>query len=82
METNEIYTNSMEDILKNLTVRETSCEVLYNMGGQEVVKRDGKYFLEYPFDASFSKEITRETANELWDVYILGEKTKQRKIYE
>ena len=38
------------------------------MGGQEVVKRDGRYFLEYPFDASFSKEITRETANELWDV--------------
>ncbi len=82
METNEIYTNSMEDILKNLTIRETSCEVLYNMGGQEVVKRDGRYFLEYPFDASFSKEITRETANELWDVYILGEQMKQRGIYE
>lgn len=82
METNEIYTNSMEDMLKNLTIKGTSCEVLYNMGGQEVVKRDGRYFLEYPFDASLSKEITRETANELWDVYILGEKTKHKEIYE
>ena len=81
METKEMYTD-MEEMLKGLTFRETSCEVLYNMGGQEVVKREGRYFLEHPFDASYSKEITREAANELWDVYILGEQMKQKEIYE
>lgn len=75
MKTNDVYKNcNMEDILNSINIGCDSCEVLYNLGGQEVIKRDGKYYLESCFKPNISKEITRDAANELWNVYTLGRK--------
>lgn len=83
MKTSGVYENSsMEEILNNINLGCSSCEVLYNLGGQEVVKRDGKYYLESYPSSSVSKEITREAANELWNVYTLGKKQDSNNIYE
>ncbi len=73
---------NFEKILRDINLNTNECEVLYNLGGQEVVKKDGKYFLSSSINPNISKEISRESAQELWDIYNLNSKSKDNNVIE
>lgn len=66
------FDSNCDKILRDININTNECEVLYSLGKQEVLKRDGKYFLSSSRNPNISKEISRESANELWDVYNLN----------
>jgi len=65
----EAYELQWKDVLDRVDFKCNSCEVLYNMGNQEVLKKDGQYFLASTINHNVCKEITRETARELENIY-------------
>lgn len=71
--TNDMYFEpNLDKILRNININTNECEVLYSLGDQEVLKKDGKYFLSASKNPNISKEITRDSANELWEIYNLN----------
>ena len=44
-------------------------EVMFNMGEQEIVQDDGKFYLCHTMYPNVSKEISKETATEMWQIY-------------
>ena len=57
------------DFLKNYTEEESFREVIFTFGNEEIVKENGKYYLENTRFPSINKEITMETATEMWQSY-------------
>lgn len=62
-------------VLKGYEPEECFKEVLYTFGEQEIVKEDGKFYLANTFYPNYSKEITREMANEIWQSYNMKERS-------
>lgn len=56
----------MFQMLKEENETDYSREVLYTFGDQELIKEEGKYYLAHTIYPEKTKEITRETATELW----------------
>ncbi len=44
-------------------------EVMFTMGEQEIVQDDGKFYLCHTMYPSVSKEISKDTATEMWQIY-------------
>ena len=44
-------------------------EVMFTMGEQEIVQDDGKFYLCHTMYPNVSKEISKETATEMWQIY-------------
>lgn len=78
----EIEELNWKNILDKVDVECNSCEVLYNMGDQEVIKKDGKYFLSSTFNSNIFKEITRDDALELESIYDLKNKCKSDNFFK
>lgn len=57
------------DMLKNFEEKEDFREVLYTFGNEEIVKENGKYYLSHTMYPSQNKEISRETATEMWQSF-------------
>lgn len=66
-----------EDPLEALKkYEEKTCfrEVLYTFGNQEIVKEEGKFYLAHTIYPNNLKEISRETATEMWQTYNMKER--------
>lgn len=55
--------------LKEYEEEDISKEVLCTLGSEEIVKENGKYYLANTVKPWLSKEITRESATEVWQSY-------------
>lgn len=55
--------------LKDFDKEDISKEVLCTLGNEEIVKENGKYYLANTINPRYSKEITRESATEIWQSY-------------
>lgn len=57
------------EMLKEFGDKDSFREVLYTFGSEEVVKENGKYYLSNTMYPDVNKEITMETATELWQSF-------------
>lgn len=57
------------EFLKSYEACDGFTEVLYTLGDQEIVKDNGKFYLSNTINPYYNKEITRETATEIWQSY-------------
>lgn len=55
--------------LKDFDKEDISKEVLCTLGNEEIVKENGKYYLANTINPRCFKEITRESATEIWQSY-------------
>lgn len=55
--------------LKEFEYEDVSKEVLCTLGNEEIIKEDGKYYLANTINPRYSKEISRESATEIWQSY-------------
>lgn len=55
--------------LKSFEGLQEDREVLCTLGDEEIIKDDGKYYLSNTLNPRYSKEITRESATEIWQSY-------------
>lgn len=62
-------------VLKKYEETESFRQVLYTFGEQEIVKENGKYYLAHTIYPKMSKEISRETATEMWQSYNMKERS-------
>ena len=70
----EYIPKSPLEILKNFEEKEDAKEVLFTFGNEEIVKDNGKYYLSHTKYPSLNKEISMETATELWQSYNMKER--------
>lgn len=54
------------EFLKCYENKEGTKEVLFTFGDQEILKENGKFYLSNTINPYYNKEITRESATELW----------------
>ena len=57
------------EFLNNYKEEESLREVMFNMGEQEIVQDDGKFYLCHTMYPNVSKEISKDTATEMWQIY-------------
>jgi hypothetical protein len=50
-------------------------EVMFTMGEQEIVQDDGKFYLCHTMYPNVSKEISKETATEMWQIYNMKDRS-------
>lgn len=60
--------------LSGMEEKEETREVLYTFGEQELIRDDGKYYLSHTIYPNVSKEITKETATEMWQSFNMKER--------
>ncbi len=60
--------------LNEFKPEESLREVMFNMGEQEIVQEDGKFYLCHTMYPSVSKEISKATAAEIWQTYNMKER--------
>ena len=65
----EYIPKSPLELLKDFKETESEKEVLFTFGNEEIVKANGKYYIENTRYPSVNKEITIESATELWQSY-------------
>ena len=65
----EYIPKSPLEILKNFEEKEDFKEVLFTFGNEEIIKDNGKYYLANTKYPSVNKEISMETATEMWQSY-------------
>lgn len=78
----EFYETDYNKILKSLDDTFYNCEVLYNLGEQEVIKKEGKYFLSSTINPNIQKEISRKSALELGTISNSNNQSKNNYFYE
>ena len=62
------------EFLNGISEEESLKEVVYTFGEQEIVKEDGKFYLCHTIYPNVSKEISKQTANEMWQSYNMKER--------
>ena len=55
--------------LSEFKEQESLREVMFTMGEQEIVQDDGKFYLCHTVYPNVSKEISKDTATEMWQIY-------------
>lgn len=63
------------EVLKEFSLPETTREVIYTLGDQEIVKDNGKFYLCHTIYPNFAKEISKQAATEVWQDYGLKNRT-------
>ena len=71
----EYIPKSPLDILKSFEEKEDCKEVLFTFGNEEIVKDNGKYYLANTKYPSVNKEISIQTATEMWQSYNMKERS-------
>ena len=61
-------------VLSEFKEEESLREVMFTMGEQEIVQDDGKFYLCHTMYPNVSKEISKATATEMWQVYNMKER--------
>lgn len=55
--------------LQEMPEQEIGREVVYTFGEQEIIKDDGKFYLAHTIYPNVTKEISKQTATEMWQSY-------------
>jgi len=55
--------------LSEMGEQEHTREVIYTFGEQEIIKDDGKFYLAHTLYPNVTKEISKQTATEMWQSY-------------
>ena len=62
-------------VLNEFKEEESLKEVMFTMGEQEIVQDDGKFYLCHTVYPNVSKEISKETATEIWQTYNMKDRS-------
>ena len=60
--------------LSQMSEKESIREVVYTFGEQEIIKDDGKFYLSHTIYPNVTKEISKQTATEMWQSYNMKER--------